>query len=105
MNFSTERERELSLSRLLLGRSLLSRLGICLDYLGSQLHRSSVGTVLGDFLLTLDIGAAAAALRFLTVLLTHFLLIFVGMANHPGILMKCTFNNSFYGIWQGKNVP
>jgi hypothetical protein len=39
------------------------------------------------------------------VLLTHFLLIFVGMANHPGILMKCTFNNSFYGIWQGKNVP
>lgn len=85
MNFSTERERELSLSRLLLGRSLLGRLGICLDYLGSQLHRNSVSAVLGDFFLTLDIGAAAAALRFLTVLLTHFLLIFVGMANHPGI--------------------
>ena len=72
MNFSTERERELSLSRLLLGRSLLGRLGICLDYLGSQLHRNSVSAVLGDFFLTLDIGAATAALRFLTVLLTHF---------------------------------
>ena len=79
MNFSTERERELSLSRLLLGRSLLGRLGICLDYLGSQLHRNSVSAVLGDFFLTLDIGAAAAALRFLTVLLTHFLIMFVGV--------------------------
>ena len=39
--------------------------------LGSKLHGSSVLAVLGDFLLALDVGAAAAALRFLTVLLTH----------------------------------
>ena len=69
---STEWERALSLSSLLLSRCLLGRLGICLDYLGSKLHRSSILAVLGDFLLTLDVGAAAAALRFLTVLLTHF---------------------------------
>ena len=78
IKISEEKERDLGLSYLLLSRCLLGRLGICLDYLGSKLHGNSVGAVLGDFLLTLDIGAAAAALRFLTVLLTHCLLMFVG---------------------------
>ena len=44
---------------------------LCLNNLSGKLHGGSVLAVLGDFLLALDVGAAAAALRFLTVLLTH----------------------------------
>ena len=44
---------------------------LVLGNLLGHLNRSGVLAVLGDFLLALDVGGAAATLRLLTMLLTH----------------------------------
>ena len=44
---------------------------LVLGNLLGHLNRSGVLAVLGDFLLALDVGSAAATLRLLTMLLTH----------------------------------
>ncbi len=55
---------------------------LVLGNLLSHLNRSGVLAVLGDFLLALDVGSAAATLRLLTMLLTHggMVVLFVGQA-------------------------
>jgi hypothetical protein len=55
---------------------------LVLGNLLGHLNRSGVLAVLGDFLLALDVGSAAATLRLLTMLLTHggMVVLFVGQA-------------------------